>query len=66
MHAGPSAQANFRAQALQIAGGPTFFYQQRASNGFYLGPSPEHHRASLDSWKRIWDWKRVLSDMLRG
>ncbi len=23
----------------------------------YLLPSPEHRRASLDSWRRIWDWK---------
>src|SRR4029077_3649460 len=23
----------------------------------YLPASPEHHRASLDSWRRIWDWK---------
>ena len=41
-----------RAQALQIAGGTDLFYQQRVSNGFYLGPSPEHHRASLDSWRK--------------
>jgi hypothetical protein len=26
----------------------------------------EHHRASLDNWRRSWDWKRLLSDMLRG
>jgi hypothetical protein len=32
----------------------------------YLRASPEHHHASLDSWRRIWDWKRVLSDRLRG
>ena len=23
----------------------------------YLRASPQHHRASLDSWRRIWDWK---------
>jgi hypothetical protein len=22
----------------------------------HLRSSPEHHRASLDSWRRIWDW----------
>src|SRR5260370_40455526 len=32
----------------------------------YLMASPEHHRASLDSWRRIWDWKRVPPDRLRG
>jgi hypothetical protein len=32
----------------------------------YLRAGPEHHRASLDNWRRSWDWNRVLSDMLRG
>jgi len=47
--------------------GTTFFYlERRAAYRFYLRASPEHHRASLDSSRRIWDWKRVPPDMLRG
>jgi hypothetical protein len=33
------------------------FYLDRASYRFYLRASLEHHRASPDSWRRIWDWK---------
>jgi len=43
-----------------------FFYPKRVSYGSYLRASPEHHRASLDSWRRIWNWKRAPSDKLRG
>jgi len=53
----PFWQSNFRPQALQLPAGRLFLYLERASNRFYLRASPEHHRASLDSWRRIWDWK---------
>ena len=55
-------------QKLNIKTRPRCFsyYPKRVSYRFYLRASPEHHRASQDNWRRNWDWKRVLSDMLRG
>jgi len=47
----------FYATSTATASGTTFFYLERAPYRFYPGASPEHHRASLDSWRRIWDWK---------
>ena len=48
----------FYATSTATASGTTFFYlERRAPYRFYLRASPEHHRASLDSSRRIWDWK---------
>jgi len=50
----------------KLPAGRRVFSQSGLHTDSIFGANPGHHRASLDSCKRTWDWKRVLSDMLRG